>query len=333
MTLAGRPTIIVGGVSRLWRGHDADFRPARRLSIDAFLDLLIAVAERDAAHGKRPAPITIEQSIQFFVVSGDAKFMLGFAIPRLQFMVINGPIATDTEFAFQLEIARDESGSIAAPRPSASANHSIISGLERILARVGIFVIVLRIISLVRELPLRLFRDRGEESAFEVHVRRIHVTPIALSIHSMMKLNSLPVCDFVVASLEDQDLAVMVILDQLPSAQGTCNAGSDDNNFVLVCHGCLHRTCVGYASFQRFCVLPGRHLISIAADVRMTTMPSVTSGGWSRLNCLTAASVSPSKLPLAPTPSLAWICFTSSPVSPRRSVDRPEESIPGFWIQ
>src|SRR5262249_15662666 len=100
--------------------------------------------------------------------------------------------------------------------------------------------------------PLGLFRDRGEESALEVHVRRIHVTPIALSIHSMMKLNSLPVCDFVVASLEDQDLAVIVILDQLPSAQGTRNAGSHDHNFVLVCHVCLHTTCVGYASFSGF---------------------------------------------------------------------------------
>src|SRR5262249_61608785 len=94
MTRAGRPTIIVGGVSRLWRGHDADFRPARHLSIDAFLDLLIVVAERDAAHGKRPAPKTAEQSIQFFVVSRDAKFMLGFAIPRLQFVVIVGQFGT-----------------------------------------------------------------------------------------------------------------------------------------------------------------------------------------------------------------------------------------------
>src|SRR2546422_3522941 len=145
-------------------GYYSYFRGPHFFSLDALLDLLTPIPKRDSAHGKGPTAIPAMQSVPLFVVPGNAEFLFGLAIPRLQLVVIDRPIAATPEIALQLEVTWDEPRGIPSPGPGASANHPVVPGLERIFSFVRIVIIVLRVILLVGELPLRLFCDRREDS-------------------------------------------------------------------------------------------------------------------------------------------------------------------------
>src|SRR5207249_11380603 len=131
-----------------------------------------------------------EKSVTFRVTSRDTEFPLCVAVQRLKLVEVERPVPDHSVETLQFEITDEIPWAVATPRPCATANHSVITGFECVLSSIGVVVIfffscsrLIRLISLILEFQLRVFRRGGEDSALEIVIGREHVATIALSIH------------------------------------------------------------------------------------------------------------------------------------------------------
>src|SRR5712691_8109748 len=208
MAFAGRPLVIEFRVAGLRCRHDVDRRAANRAALNLGSDFGVAKGPGDSLHRERLGAKAAPQPIQFVVVARNTEFPLGLAVPGFQLFVAERPGAPDTVKPWQVEIAWNESRTVAAPCPCASADHPVIAGLEGVLAAVGVIKISLGPRLLLGQFQLSVFRGGREFPAPQFLVRRIHVAAVTWGIHRVMKLDALIEGGAVIAGLKDQYLVV-----------------------------------------------------------------------------------------------------------------------------
>src|SRR5436190_8673731 len=94
LAFARGPPIEEGRVPGLRRGNHPNLGPEHAGAINLLLNLLVAIGERNARHRKRFASICAKKAVEFFVITGYSQLPLGLAIPRLELVVIERPVAT-----------------------------------------------------------------------------------------------------------------------------------------------------------------------------------------------------------------------------------------------
>src|SRR6266478_8759829 len=144
VALAGRPAVVRARVACLWGGDEPRME---RMIVQFYLSLaeclyrqLVTIALGDPRHWKRMAPAGAQQIIPLFIISGNAQFALGFAIPRFQIVIRDRPVGHIVEpiDGFQAEIVGHHPRRIATPRPCGPANHAlVVTSKDICLLRVG----------------------------------------------------------------------------------------------------------------------------------------------------------------------------------------------------
>src|SRR6266851_3197868 len=236
MTFAGRPAVIEFRVAGLRCRHDVDRRAANRAASNPSGDPAVAIGPGDSLHRERLGAKPTPQPVQFVVIARDAEFPLGLAVPGFQLFVAKRPRASDTVEPWQVEIARNEPRTVAAPCPRGTADHPVIAGLEGVLAAIGVVVIGLGPRFLLSQFQLSVFRGGRKFPALQLLVRRIHVAAVTLGVHRVMKLDALTEGGAVIAGLENQYL-VVAEFGQLPRAQRSSNTRPNDDHIIFGVHG------------------------------------------------------------------------------------------------
>src|SRR5437867_6815980 len=143
LSFTRRPAIEKLRIAGLRRGDHTNLRVEHADAVDPFLDLLVAVGQGNTRHRKRAAAKCPKDSVQLLMVTGDAEFPLGLAIPGFELVVVDRPVTTDTECTLQPKVAREKSRAIPSPRPRAAAHHPVVPGFEGMLRLWRIVVVLL----------------------------------------------------------------------------------------------------------------------------------------------------------------------------------------------
>src|SRR5216684_1914568 len=162
MTFAGRPLVIEFRVAGLRGRRDINRRAANRATANPGGDPGVTVSPGNSLHRERLGAKPTPQPIQFVVVARNTEFPLGLAVPGFELFVAERPGASDTVEPWQVEIARNEPRTVAAPRPGGAADHPVIAGLEGVLAAIGVVVIGLGPRLLLGQFQLSVFRGGRE---------------------------------------------------------------------------------------------------------------------------------------------------------------------------
>jgi hypothetical protein len=125
---------------------------------------LIQICQRDAGQWIRPAARCIELG---FRIARDAKFLFGFAVPRLQIVVRDRPIDAHPKRRAQPKIVGHKPERGAEPVPRRAANLSQVGSLELVWTILQVVDIrfVARRVRRVRRVRVRTFRNFDQRSS------------------------------------------------------------------------------------------------------------------------------------------------------------------------